>query len=92
MKIPFVIGEFGARKPVHPKPSFNGDEKPLTPKRAGALLKDFQIQTCAFGFQGWYYWIYHDNGPSMAYQFFNPQDDIEINKALAPKYRPDPGR
>lgn len=90
MKIPFVIGEFGARKPEHPKPSFDSDEVPLTARRAGALLKDFQIQTCDFGFQGWCYWIYHDEGPGMAFQFFNPQDDIEINKALAPKYRPDP--
>ncbi len=92
MKIPFVIGEFGARKPEHPKPSFNSDEKPLTAERAGALLKDFQIQTCAFGFQGWYYWIYHDDGPNMAHQFFNPQDDNAINTALAPRYRPDPGK
>jgi hypothetical protein len=90
VKIPFVIGEFGARKPEHPKPSFDSDEETLTAKRAGALLKDFQIQTWDFGFQGWCYWMYHDDGPSMAYQFFNPQDDIEINRALAPKYRPDP--
>ena len=92
MKIPFVIGEFGARKPEHPKPSFNSDEEPLTPKRAEGLLKDFQIESCAFGFQGWCYWIYHDDGTGMPFQFFNPQDNNEINIALAPKYRPDPGK
>ncbi len=74
---PIIMGEFGASRSTY-----------RSAGRAAQALKDWQIQSCEFGFDGWLLWTW-DGGPAST--FYNSVDDNgEVNAALAPAQRPDP--
>lgn len=74
---PVVMGEFYAAKSVY-----------RSPAAASPAVIDWQVESCAFGFDGWLFWTYDLPGDS---DFYNGVDGSgEIDQALSPAFRPDP--
>jgi endo-1,4-beta-mannosidase len=74
---PIIMSEFGAHTSSYPSPS-----------SAAAALKNWQVESCQYGFDGWLLWTWDLTEDK---EFHYALDDIgEINQALAPGNRPDP--
>ncbi|NOY99662.1 MAG: cellulase family glycosylhydrolase [Chloroflexi bacterium] len=72
-----IMGEFGADKNNY-----------ASPERAAASLQSWQVDSCAFGFDGWLLWTWGENPGS---EFWNAGDaDGVIGTVLSPRSRPDP--
>ena len=80
IKIPLVIGEWGARLPRHNKPS----GKLLTPTIAEAklMVTEFTSHLEKRGISGWYYWMYDNsfcvNPKGMPASFYTPVEFPEL--------------
>lgn len=74
---PIIMGEFGVS--THEVPSVD---------RAAQTLMNWQVDSCQFGFDGWFLWTWdiHENN-----DFYSAKSDQgQISEALAPINRPDP--
>jgi hypothetical protein len=74
---PIIMGEFGAARPAY-----------SSEERAAQALRDWQVQSCDFGFDGWLLWTYDTEVQADFYNGMTGQG--LINRALSPKERPDP--
>jgi len=74
---PILMGEFGVNR---------GDVPSLS--RAAQMAVDWQVESCAYGFDGWLFWTWDtDEQP----EFYNAvQDEALIGRNLSPALRPDP--
>jgi len=74
---PIILGEFGIlASGIYASPSV-----------AAAALREWQIQSCAFGFDGWLFWTWDYEDEVFQYALAG---EGEINQALAPANRPNP--
>jgi hypothetical protein len=74
---PVLMGEYGAFTSAYPLAT-----------DAAAGLEDWQIQSCAYGFDGWLLWTW-DTSEQPGIWTAMSQGAV-INQALAPSLRPDP--
>ncbi|MFN2143724.1 MAG: cellulase family glycosylhydrolase [Anaerolineales bacterium] len=74
---PILMGEFGAARSTYSSPALT----------ARALM-DWQVDSCAYGFDGWLLWTWDTEEQT---DFYNGLTGVgEINQVLAPANRPDP--
>jgi hypothetical protein len=72
-----LMGEFGADKHNY-----------ATAERGAAALQAWQVESCAYGFDGWLFWTW---GKNPSDEFWNAyEEDGVVAKVLAPLNRPDP--
>ena len=78
---PVVLGEFGAFHFAFP-----------TPASAADAMRRWQIESCAFGFDGWLLWTWDTKtpGPNELNLWTAKDGDAAIGRSLAPAARPDP--
>lgn len=74
---PVIIGEFGGFK-------FAYD----SPQEAAQILQRWQVESCAYGIQGWMFW--HWTGTNDREVWTGSEGDGAIRQVLAPRNRPDP--
>jgi hypothetical protein len=74
---PIILGELGAAKRGYP-----------TAAMAAQGLLEWQVASCAHGFDGWLLWTWDSD--EQAELWNGMSENGEINAALAPKKRPDP--
>lgn len=74
---PIIMGEFGAYKPIY-----------NSIIDAAYAMRDWQIESCQYGFDGWLFWTW-DSAEQP--EFYNVVESSgAINGVLAPVARPDP--
>jgi hypothetical protein len=72
-----LMGEFGADKHNY-----------ATAERGAAALQAWQVESCAYGFDGWLFWTWSKNPQD---EFWNAYEgDGVVATVLAPSNRPDP--
>ncbi len=79
----YLMGEFGlVRLPYD------------SAARAAQVLQDWQVESCAFGFDGWLLWTWdrEELVPGKALFWSGLSENGMIETALSPLYRPDPCR
>lgn len=76
---PIVMGEFGAARSSY-----------STEAAAARALHDWQVESCDYGFDGWLLWTWDTEEQTDSYNGLTGQG--QIDRALAPVYRPDPCR
>lgn len=74
---PIILGEFGAFKFHY-----------ATPEVGAMGIREWQIASCDYGFQGWMHW--HWTGVNDHEVWTGTEDNGLINAVLAPANRPDP--
>lgn len=74
---PIVLGEFGAFRQNY-----------STPARGARALQQWQIDSCAYGFDGWLIWHWDTVEDTALWSAVAGEQDIA--RALAPSLRPDP--
>ena len=72
-----LMGEFGAARSSYPAVS-----------QAARALRDWQIESCDYGFDGWLLWTW-DTEEQGGF-FSGLTEEGQINRELAPVHRPDP--
>ena len=94
IRVPMLIGELGARTPMHPKNPPAGEPGLATPEMGVAALRETVRHARSRGYDGFLFWLYStertkpgDNAPS---SFYNPRQYPEFHRELAPKPRTDP--
>ena len=78
---PVLMGEFGAYQPTFP-----------TIQQAVQLLRDWQTESCAFGFKGWLLWTWDSAEQQDFPHWAATTADSSVERILAPSTRPDPCR
>ncbi|UCD97851.1 MAG: cellulase family glycosylhydrolase [Chloroflexota bacterium] len=74
---PIILGEFGASNRAYP-----------TADSAGQALKEWQVASCKYGFDGWLLWTW--DGFEQAELWNGISENGEISSILSPLNRPDP--
>ncbi len=74
---PIVMGEFGGHKDNY-----------ISLTHAATVFRDWQIESCNFGFDGWLFWTWDTEEQP---EFYNEtSNESLINQMLAPAFRLDP--
>lgn len=76
---PLVLGEFGVGKFTVPDPA-----------DAAMMVQEWQVSSCAYGFDGWLHWTWNTGSVDVPDLWSGQDAGGVVNAALAPAARPDP--